>query len=106
MTERERDAILERARAVGLVDVVEREVGQPMPLREIVAGVTDTGEAATLYVLAFAILRADEAVQPTERVFLAQLANLLRLDPSTVESLERDTGARIDAVGDAEKPAT
>ena len=35
-----------------------------------------------------------------ERIYLAQLAHLLDLDPATVASLEKDTGDRIDALGD------
>jgi uncharacterized membrane protein YebE (DUF533 family) len=57
-----------------------------------------------LYVLAFAILRADEQLTATERIYLAQLANLLRLDRATVEALEKDTGDRIDALGDQPRP--
>ena len=44
--------------------------------------------------LAFAILRADEQVRGAERIYLAQLANLLGLDPATVQELEADAGRR------------
>jgi uncharacterized membrane protein YebE (DUF533 family) len=100
MHDRERESVIARAREAGLAELVERELAQPRPLREIVAGVATRDEAATLYVLAFTVLRADETVLPTERVFLAQLASLLGLDKSTVDALERDTGARIDASGE------
>jgi uncharacterized membrane protein YebE (DUF533 family) len=65
-----------------------------------VQGVNDPATAATLYVLAFTILRADERITGAERIYLAQLANLLHLDADTVQALENDTGERIDALGD------
>ena len=86
--------------AAGVGDIVERELQQPRPLAEIVAGVTDPAQRATLYVLAFTILRADEQLTGAERIYLAQLAHLLGLDPATVQQLEKDTGERIDALGD------
>ena len=97
MTEKERDAVLQQAKASGVHDVVERERNHPRPLAEIVGGVTDQAERATLYVLAFTVLRADEQVTGAERIYLAQLAHLLTLDPATVQKLEKDAGARIDA---------
>jgi uncharacterized membrane protein YebE (DUF533 family) len=104
MTEKERAAVLQQAQASGVRDVVEHELEHPRPLAEIVAGVADQAERATLYVLAFTILRADEQVTGAERIFLAQLAHLLALDPATVQKLEKDTGERIDALGDQGQP--
>ena len=101
MTEKERAAVLQQAEASGVRDVVERELNHPRPLAEIVAGVADQAERATLYVLAFTVLRADEQVTGAERIYLAQLAHLLALDPATVQKLEKDAGARIDATVDA-----
>ncbi len=75
-------------RTPALADIVERELQQPRPLAEIVAGVTDPAQRATLYSLAFAVVRADEQVGGAERIYLAQLANLLGLDPATVQQLE------------------
>jgi uncharacterized membrane protein YebE (DUF533 family) len=100
MNEHERAAVLQQAQSAGVGEIVERELRQPVALPAIVAGVTDAAEAATLYVLAFTVLRADEQLTGAERIYLAQLAHLLRLDPSTVERLEKDTGERIDALGD------
>ena len=54
--------------------------------------------------LAFTILRADEQVTGAERIYLAQLAHLLKLDAETAQALERDTGDRIDALGDQGQP--
>jgi len=104
MSEKERAAVLLQAQSAGVGEVVERELNHPRPLAEIVAGVTDQAQRATLYVLAFTVLRADEQVTGAERIYLAQLAHLLNLDPATVQKLETDTGERIDALGDHEQP--
>jgi len=100
MNEQERAAILLQARQAGIDAVFAPEMTQPRPLAEIVAGVADPHERATLYVLAYTVLRADEHVTGAERIYLAQLANLLGLDAPTVAKLETDTGQRIDALGD------
>ena len=96
MNEDERKAVLQQAADAGVSELVEQELQHRRPLAEIVAGVTDPGERATLYVLAFTVLRADEAIGGAERIYLAQLAHLLNLDPPTVQKLEADTAARID----------
>lgn len=100
MSEKERAAVLLQAQSAGVGEVVERELNHPQPLAGIVADVTDPAQRATLYVLAFSVLRADERVTGAERIYLAQLAHLLELDPATVQQLEKDTGERIDALGD------
>ncbi len=100
MNEQERAAVLQQAQAAGVREVLDREMTQPQPLAGIVAGVTDPAQRATLYVLAFTVLRADEQLNGAERIYLAQLAHLLGLDRATVERLEKDTGERIDALGD------
>jgi len=100
MNEQERAAILLQAKQAGIEAVFGPEMTQPRPLAEIVSGVTDAHERATLYVLAYTVLRADEHVTGAERIYLAQLANLLGLDAPTVAKLETDTGQRIDALGD------
>ena len=99
MGEQERAAVVDAAKAAGGSELLARELGPPRPLADIVSGVTDQAEKATLYVLAFTILRADEQISGAERIYLAQLANLLGLDPEVVRSLERDTAERIDAFG-------
>ena len=104
LSERERAAILQQAASGGAAELVETELRQPQPLSAIVAGVDSPDDAATLYVLAFTILRADEQVTGAERIYLAQLAHLLRLDNDTVARLERDTGERIDVLGDQGQP--
>ena len=100
MSDKERAAVVQQAQSAGVGDIVERELNHRRPLAEIVAGVTDQAHSATLYVLAFTVLRADEQVTGAERIYLAQLAHLLKLDPAMVQQLEKDTGERIDALGD------
>lgn len=97
LAEEERAAILEQARAVGAEALVEQEIQNPRPLAEIAAGVIDPGIREQLYVLAFAVVRADESVSGGERIFLAQLAHALDLDPATTARLESEAAARIDA---------
>jgi uncharacterized membrane protein YebE (DUF533 family) len=100
MNEKERAALLAQMTAAGHAELLERELAQPRPLAEIVAGVTEQTDRATLYVLAYTIARADEQISGAERIYLAQLAHLLGLEPALVASLEKDTGERIDALGD------
>ena len=99
MNEKERAAVMQQLTSSGHAELLEREL-QPRPLAEIVAGLTEQTDRATLYVLAYTILRADEQITGAERIYLAQLANLLGLDPPLVATLEKDTGERIDALGD------
>jgi uncharacterized membrane protein YebE (DUF533 family) len=100
MGEDERAAVLEQSKQAGVGDLIERELQSPRPLKDIVAGVTDPAAAATLYTLAFSIVRADEQVSGSERIYLAQLAHLLRLDPDSVQALESGAANRIDTVDD------
>jgi uncharacterized membrane protein YebE (DUF533 family) len=104
LNEHERAVILQKAAEAGAKDLIEAELRHPQPLSTVVDGVSDPAEAATLYVLAFTILRADERVTGAERIYLAQLANLLHLDNGTVARLERDTSERIDILGDQGQP--
>jgi tellurite resistance protein len=96
--EKERAAVLEQARAAGAEHLIDRELQQRRPLAEIVAGISNPAGRATLYVLAFGIIRADEAVSGAERIYLAQLASLLGLDPETVTRLEYEASTRIDSL--------
>lgn len=100
MNEKERAAVLTQLTASGAAALAERELATVRPLPEIIAGVTGQADRATLYVLAYTILRADEQINGAERIYLAQLANLLGLDAPLVAALEKDTGERIDALGD------
>ena len=96
MGEPERAEIQRVATEQGMADVVAAELERPTPLAGIVAGVTDPGQRATLYGLAFALVRADEQVNGAERIYLAQLAHLLGLDPAAVSKLEATATAKID----------
>ena len=78
--------IIERAREAGLEAVVEAELAQTRPLSDIVRGVTDAAMKKDLYVLAFAIVRADETVSGAERIYLAQLAHQLGLDAAATQA--------------------
>ena len=102
LAEGERAAILEQARAVGAEAVVQQEMDTPRPLAEIVAGVADPNTREQLYVLAFTVVRADEGVSGAERIFLAQLAHALALDPAATARLEADVAARIDEAAQEE----
>jgi uncharacterized membrane protein YebE (DUF533 family) len=97
LTEQERALILDRARQAGLEAAVEAELTQTRPLADIVRGVSDEQMKKELYVLAFTIVRADEAVSGAERIYLAQLAHQLGLDVATVSSLESETSKTIDS---------
>ena len=97
LTDEERASILAQARSVGAEAVVEREIQSPRPLAEIVAGVSDSNTREQLYVLAFTVVRADEGVSGAERIFLAQLAHALGLDPATTARLETEAARGIDA---------
>jgi uncharacterized membrane protein YebE (DUF533 family) len=97
VSDEERTAILEHARGAGVDAILEQELAQPRPLAEIVADVTGDDQRATLYVLAFGIVRGDEQPTGAERIYLAKLAHLLGLEPKTVQQLEQNAARRIDA---------
>ena len=44
------------------------------------SGVSEPAQRATLYVLAYSMVRGDEQPTGAERIYLAQLANLLGID--------------------------
>jgi uncharacterized membrane protein YebE (DUF533 family) len=93
----ERAAILDQAKSAGVGEIVDAELQQPRPLAEIVAGVSDPTQRATMYVLAYSMVRGDEQPTGAERIYLAQLANLLGIDAATVQQLEQQASGRIDA---------
>jgi uncharacterized membrane protein YebE (DUF533 family) len=97
VSEVERAAILDQAKTAGVADIIETEMRQPRPLAEIVSGVGDAGQRATMYVLAYSMVRGDEQPSGAERIYLAQLANLLGIDVGTVQQLEQTAASRIEA---------
>jgi uncharacterized membrane protein YebE (DUF533 family) len=90
----ERGRILARAREVGAEGLVTEELTALRPLAEIVSGVTDPELKAELYTLAYNIVRSDDGVTGAERIYLAQLAHQLGLDPAATQRLETETDAR------------
>ena len=100
LTDQERAMIMARAREAGLETVVEAELNQTRSLGDIVRGVTDPAIKKDLYVLAFAIVRADENVSGAERIYLAQLAHQLGLDPAAVQAIENETANKIDSLSE------
>lgn len=94
--EEELGRLVSHARDAGLEEEMRREWQSPRPLAEICAGVTDPRQRRDLYVLAYAVLRADDEVSGAERVFLAGLASRLALSPDEAAGFERDTASQID----------
>ena len=97
LTPQERELILARSQAAGLDAVIEAELTATRPLAEIVRGITGPAARKEFYVLAFTIVRADETVTGAERIYLAQLAHQLGLDPAAIAAIEAETTAKIDA---------
>lgn len=89
--------IARRASDTGAEELVRAELQTPWPLAEIVAGVTDEKQRFELYTLAFSIVRADESVSGAERIYLAQLAKHLGLDPAAAKRLDEEAAAKIDS---------
>lgn len=92
----ERALILQHARQAGVQSLVDEELRGRRPLAEIVAGVAADVERRDLYTLAVTIVRADETISGAERIYLAQLAHALGLDPATAAALEQRTATAID----------
>jgi uncharacterized membrane protein YebE (DUF533 family) len=97
----EEAAVLQHAKAVGAERLVAEELQRPTPLAEIVAGV-EPAARSDLYTLAYAIVRADRDVSGAERIYLAQLAHHLGLEPADVSALEASAAARIAREGTEE----
>jgi uncharacterized membrane protein YebE (DUF533 family) len=93
----ERGRILAKAREVGAETLVATELQTRHPLAEIVAGVTDERHREELYGLAYGIVGAGDGVTGAERIYLAQLAHLLGLEPGTAARLESAMEARPEA---------
>ncbi len=97
LTGQEREVILARAKEAGLEAVVEAELTTVRPLADLVRGITDPAAKREFYTLAFTVVRADETVTGGERIYLAQLAHQLGLDPAAVTAIETETAGKIDA---------
>ena len=99
LSPQEQEAIVEQARTVGADQLVDYEMRNPRPLADIGAGVRDAKTREEMYAMAFAIVRADENVTGAERIYLAQLAHALGLDPAAAARIEGVAAAGIDAAG-------
>jgi uncharacterized membrane protein YebE (DUF533 family) len=99
LSDAEQEQILAHAREVGAEDLVDYEIRNPKTLADITRGVADPRAKEEMYQLAFAIVRGDEKVTGAERIYLAQLAHALGLDPATTARLEQEAAAGIDAAG-------
>ena len=93
----ERGRILGKARELGAEELVTEELRSPHPLAEIVAGVSDPVLKSELYTLAYGIVRSDDGVTGAERIYLAQLAHQLGLDPVATRTLESAADNREEA---------
>ena len=96
LAEEELAFLAQHARREGVEQRMRAEWQSPRPLSEITAALTDLAHRRDAYVLTYSILRADEDVNGSERIFLAQLAHGLRLDPETTAELEQEAAQRID----------
>lgn len=96
--EEELGRLISHAKDGGLEERMRAEWQEPRPLAEICAGISDPAQKRDLYVLAFAVLRADEEVTGAERVFLAGLAARLNLSKEQVAAIEGETARRIDQI--------
>ena len=97
--EEEMGRLASSAKDAGLENEMRAEWQSPRPLALILRGVSDAEQKRELYTLAFAILRADDEVNPAERVFLAQVASNLALTPEMTAKIERETALGIDQHG-------
>ena len=101
VADNERALLLQHARQAGVEAMVDDELRARRPLTEIVAGVSTDSERRDLYVLAVAVVRADETISGAERIYLAQLAHALGLDAPAAAALEQQTAAAIDGTAPA-----
>ncbi len=99
LSEEEYACILREAKNAGADARVMAEYQNPRPIEVLVAGVRDPKLASDLYVLAFAVVRADEDVTAVERAYLQKLGGLLGLDAGSIARLESDAARRITAAG-------
>jgi hypothetical protein len=97
----ERAALLAEARAAGAEAALEQELARvpgPAELGDARLPLTDRH---ALYALAYAVMRADERIDPRERTWLTEFARTLALPAETCTALEREVAARIDAAARA-----
>jgi uncharacterized membrane protein YebE (DUF533 family) len=93
----ERGRVLAQAKELGAEELVTEELRAPRPLAEITAGVTDPRLRAEMYRLAYGIVRSDDGVSGAERIYLAQLAHQLGLDPGATKRIAAEADAATTA---------
>jgi uncharacterized membrane protein YebE (DUF533 family) len=103
LSEQERATIVEHARSVGADQLVDYEIRNPRTLSDIASGAGGQAAREEMYQLAFTVVRADEAVTGAERIYLAQLAHALGIDPATASRIEKEAAAAIDAAAATEE---
>lgn len=97
--EEEMGRLISNATDAGLENAMRAEWQSPRPLALICRGVSAPAQKRELYMLAYAIMRADDEVNNAERIFLAQVASNLALTPEMTAEIERDTARQIDQQG-------
>ena len=86
----EQEAIVAHARAVGAEQLVDYEVRNPRPLAEIAAGVTGPeGPRGDVRRWPLPWCARTRRSRGAERIYLAQLAHALGLDPATTARIEK-----------------
>ena len=96
LAEEELAFLVEHARQEGISERMRTEWQSPRPLNEITAALSGEAHRRDAYTLTYSVLRADEDVNGSEQIFLAQLAHGLRLDPETTAKLEQEAAGHID----------
>lgn len=90
----ERAVIHEHAASVGLTADVDRALAERPSLDAVVSAFTTDEQRQAAYALAYAVIHGDDEVSPGERMYLTQLARLLRLSHDDVAIIERDALAK------------
>ncbi len=80
-----------RAGELGVGDQVSRALTERQPIESIAAAFTTDEQRQAAYALAFGVIRGDGVIAPGERMYLTQLARLLRLPQDDIDAIERET---------------
>lgn len=86
----ERALVSQRATDLGVAADVDRIVRERPPLDQLVSAFTSETQRQAAYAVAYAVMAGDGGVSPGERMYLTQLARLLRLPHEQVQQIERD----------------
>lgn len=80
-----------RAAELGVAGDVDRALTARQPLESLTAAFTSDEQRQAAYAVAFGIVHGDGVIAPGERMYLTQLARLLRLPSEDIETIERET---------------